>query len=99
MKNIVLGLSIALTAFVCNASNHVKACNTIKDIKENQIPKDVQKWLKKELSNTSTKVLKNFDTPAFFTKKNAKIIGYIKGYDKTQGAKTGMFLLHQPINK
>lgn len=58
---------------------------------DNNIPKEVTVWLNKELANSSTQVLESFDGPEFYTSKNAKIIGYIKGYDQSQGAKTVMF--------
>ncbi|WNH08699.1 hypothetical protein [Thalassobellus suaedae] len=91
MKKILSVLLVALTTLVCNANNHKKGCNTLEEINDAQIPEAVKKWLKNELSNTTTTVLENFETPAFFIKKKAKIIGYIKGYDQTLGAKTGVF--------
>lgn len=91
MKQILTVLLIALTTLICNAKTPLEPCNNLEDTKNSQIPRYVQKWLKSELSNTTTAVLENFETPAFYTKKNAKVIGYIKGYDKTIGAKTGIF--------
>jgi len=91
MKNTLLILLFVLTAVVCNAKNPTTPCSTLEAVKDNQIPKDVEKWLKAELANTTSTVLENFETPAFFTNKKAKIIGYIKGYDKTLGAKTAQF--------
>ena len=91
MKNTLLILLFVLTAVVCNAKNPTTPCSTLEAVKDNQIPKDVEKWLKAELANTTSTVLENFETPAFFTNKKAKIIGYIKGYDKTLGAKTALF--------
>ncbi|UKM65502.1 hypothetical protein GSB9_02072 [Flavobacteriaceae bacterium GSB9] len=91
MKTILFILLIALTTSVCNASNPITPSETSTTTIDKQIPEDVKAWLKAELANTTTTVLENFETPAFFTKKNAKIIGYIKGYDQTLGAKTGIF--------
>lgn len=91
MKTILSILLFALTALVCNAENPMTHCKTSEVVNDNQIPEEVEKWLKAELANSTTTVLETFETPAFFTKKNAKIIGYIKGYDQTLGAKTGLF--------
>lgn len=91
MKKILLILLFALTSIVCNAKNPITPCVTLEAVNDKNIPKDVKKWLKAELANTTTSVLENFETPAFYTKKKAKIIGYIKGYDQTLGAKTGIF--------
>jgi len=91
MKTILSILLFALTTLVCNAENPIIPCKKSVVVNDNQIPEEVEKWLKAELANSTTTVLENFETPAFFTKKNAKIIGYIKGYDQTLGAKTGIF--------
>ncbi|GAA3642353.1 hypothetical protein [Flavivirga jejuensis] len=91
MKKILSVLFIFITTFVCNAKNPIEPCNKVENINDNKIPEGIKKWLKSELSNTTTAVLENFESPAFYTKKKAKIIGYIKRYDKTLGAKTGIF--------
>tara|TARA_B100000809_G_scaffold21356_1_gene18776 strand:+ start:964 stop:2790 length:1827 start_codon:yes stop_codon:yes gene_type:complete len=64
---------------------------TVKENGEAEIPENVSLWLKEELSKSTTTVLENFESPAFFTNKTAKVIGYIKNYDKERGAKTVMF--------
>jgi hypothetical protein len=61
------------------------------EIIEKSIPENVTLWLEKELSKTTTAVLNDFESPLFFTKKNAKVVGYIKGYDKKKNASTVMF--------
>lgn len=91
MKKLITLLLITLTTLVCNADNTRVYSNTTEKINDTEIPKEVKKWLKSELAKTTTKVLENFEIPAFFTKKKAKVIGYIKGYDKAIGAKTGLF--------
>ncbi len=91
MKTIVTTLFFALTFLFCEAKPIENQIKTNKVSTVNKIPTYVKKWLDKELANTTTTVLKTFESPAFFTKKNARIIGYIKGYDQTQGAKTGMY--------
>tara|TARA_R110002049_G_scaffold292252_3_gene476668 strand:- start:19704 stop:21539 length:1836 start_codon:yes stop_codon:yes gene_type:complete len=91
MKKILSLLIIALTFLVSHAKNPINPGNVCVEVNENDIPKEVEKWLKAELAKSTTTILENFETPAFFTKKKAKIIGYIKGYDKTLGAKTGIF--------
>lgn len=91
MKKSLSLLLIVLTILVCHAKKNINHSITCKGIHENGIPKDVEKWLESELSKTTTTVLENFDTPAFFTNKKAKVIGYIKGYDQSLGAKTGIF--------
>lgn len=99
MKTILSILLFTLTTLVCNAENPITSCKTTEVVNDNQIPEAVEKWLKAELANTTTTVLENFETPAFFTKKKAKIIGYIKGYDQTLGAKTGMFYYRNQLTR
>lgn len=95
MKTILTTLFCALAILICEAipleKSPKKTFKTNKVITDSEIPVYVKDWLNAELANTTTAVLKTFETPAFFTKKNAKIIGYIKNYDQTQGAKTGMY--------
>ncbi|TYA74207.1 hypothetical protein [Seonamhaeicola marinus] len=99
MKHLLSIAFIAITSFMCNANNYYEHCNTPEKKDINEIPKHVEKWLKSELANTSTTVLNSFETPAFFTKRNAKIIGYIKGYDQNLGAKTGIFYYRNQLTR
>lgn len=62
-----------------------------KGSKETAIPKEVTIWLNKELAKSITALLENFESPAFFRKENAKIVGYIKNYDAKRAPKTVMF--------
>ncbi|MDO3695072.1 TlpA disulfide reductase family protein [Wenyingzhuangia sp. chi5] len=67
--------------------------------KENEVPKKVQKWFKKELSKVKTTPLKDFNSPDFFNQKPAKLIGYIKGYDTRLGFKTGIMYMSNNITR
>ncbi|MEP5338815.1 MAG: hypothetical protein ABJL44_18970 [Algibacter sp.] len=91
MKKILTVICIALTTVIVSARSPIKDCSTLEIVNDTQIPEEVEKWLKAELANSTTTILENFETPAFYNSKKAKIIGYIKGYDKTLGAKTGLF--------
>ncbi|KJD34043.1 hypothetical protein PK35_04735 [Tamlana nanhaiensis] len=95
MKNLVIMLFIAVITFTGNANN----LNITTKVNDSEIPKEVQKWLDKELANTTTKVLEDFESPEFYTSKTAKVIGYIKGYDKTVGAKTGIFYYDNQLTR
>ncbi len=92
-KKLTIVLMIFLVIFTSEAKSNTKPETkiTAKEVYGNDIPKEVTTWLTKELANTSTKVLENFETPAFYTPKKAKIIGYIKNYNQSLGAKTGIF--------
>jgi thiol-disulfide isomerase/thioredoxin len=56
----------------------------------NEVPKHVTKWIEKELKKVKTKPITDFNSDEFFNPKKAKLIGYIKGYDKRLGFTTGI---------
>ena len=91
MKTILTSFLIVLCSLFCEAKPTKNSLKTNDITFDDKIPDYVEKWLNDELANSTTIVLENFESPAFFTRKNAKIIGYINGYDQTQGAKTEMY--------
>lgn len=99
MKKFVTLLLISCATFVCKANNPIDDCNAREEINDTDIPKEVKKWLENELASSTTKVLESFETPNFYTNKKAKIIGYIKDYDKTLGAKTGIFYYKNQLTR
>lgn len=58
--------------------------------KPKEVPEDVKKWIQGELNSITETPIKDFNSDRFFNPKKAKLIGYIKGYDKRLGFNTGM---------
>lgn len=48
----------------------------------NDIPDSIQNWLDAELAKGKVKTLVDYNSSAFFTRDTARIIGYIKNYDR-----------------
>lgn len=57
--------------------------------KERTVPKEVRKWLENETANANRKTMFRIDEGEFFEKDTARIVGYIKGYDKRSGIQKG----------
>ncbi len=58
--------------------------------KPKEVPEYVNKWIQEELNKITDTPIKDFNSDWFFNPKKAKLIGYIKGYDKRLGFNTGM---------
>lgn len=58
--------------------------------KPKEVPKHVTKWIQKELNKVTESPIKNFNSKQFFNSKKAKLIGYIKEYDKRLKYNTGI---------
>ncbi len=58
--------------------------------KPKEIPKYVNKWIEKELNKVTESPIKDFNSKQFFNPKKAKIIGYIKEYDRRLKYNTGV---------
>ncbi|MGY5354111.1 TlpA family protein disulfide reductase [Wenyingzhuangia sp. IMCC45467] len=67
--------------------------------KKNKVPKKITKWFKKELAKVKSEPIKEYNSPNFFNKKNAKLIGYIKGYDSRLGFETGIIFMENEITR
>ncbi|SHG55886.1 Thiol-disulfide isomerase or thioredoxin [Salegentibacter echinorum] len=61
------------------------------------VPEKVSKWIDNELAKVKAKPLKDFDSPQFFKRGTARIIGYLKGYDVSLGFTTGIIYLGNDI--
>ena len=55
-----------------------------------EIPSNVQQWIDAELAKAKIKKLVDYKSPDFFSRDTARVIGYIKGYDRRLGFSTGM---------
>ncbi|WP_207426638.1 TlpA disulfide reductase family protein [Pedobacter sp. SYSU D00535] len=58
--------------------------------KESGIPARVQSWLDSEHARAKRKTLVDYSAAEFFSPDTARLIGYIKGYDRRAGFNTGM---------
>jgi thiol-disulfide isomerase/thioredoxin len=63
------------------------------------IPEPVSKWMNNELKKVTKKPIANFNSPQFFNKTTARLIGYIKGYDLRLGFKTGIIYTRNDITR
>jgi len=63
--------------------------NTNKHVREG-VPAVVQTWLEGEIAKSRKEPLADFQSPNFFSKDTARLVGYLKGYDKSLGFTTGL---------
>jgi thiol-disulfide isomerase/thioredoxin len=66
---------------------------------KNAVPYGVQKWIDRELAKAKRKTLMNFDAGEFFSGDTARLIGYIKGYDKRAGFSSGIIYTSNEITR
>jgi thiol-disulfide isomerase/thioredoxin len=67
---------------------------------EKAVPDYVQKWIQVNLQKAKNKTcLKDYNSPAFFSKDSAHIIGYLKGYSRKLGFSTGMIYTSNEITR
>jgi thiol-disulfide isomerase/thioredoxin len=64
---------------------------------DNSVPYGVTKWINGELAKAKRKTLMNFDAGEFFSHDTARLIGYIKGYDRRAGFESGIIYLGNEI--
>ena len=57
---------------------------------ERYVPDAAQHWLAAELAKAKVKTLVEYDSPRFFSRDTARLVGYIKGYDPRLNFHTGM---------
>ena len=80
---------------ICLEENKQKAEKTQKTI-----PAHVEIWLKDELKNAKTKKeLPSYQSEHFFSTQNARLVGYIKGYDPRLGFSTGIIYARNDITR
>ncbi|MDR2383588.1 MAG: TlpA family protein disulfide reductase [Prevotellaceae bacterium] len=66
---------------------------------DNKLPYGIQKWIDSELAKAKRKTPMNFAAGEFFSNDTARLIGYIKGYDKRAGFSTGIIYLSNEITR
>ena len=64
-----------------------------------ETPKKIEQWLDAELAKNKNAPIKNYEDDAFFSKKPAKIIGYIKGYDTRLKFDTGIYYASNELTR
>jgi len=64
-----------------------------------EIPVEVSQWIDGELAKAKRKTLMDFEAGEFFESDTARLIGYIKGYDRNAGFSTGMIYVKNEITK
>ena len=67
--------------------------------KINALPKSVEKWIDDALVKATKKPLEDYNSPDFFNRSSAKLIGYIKGYDTRLGFDTGIMYMGNDITR
>lgn len=67
--------------------------------KQNTVPKEVTNWINLELSKSTEKPITDYNSPQFFSKTPARLIGYIKGYDKRLDFTTGIMYMGNVITR
>jgi hypothetical protein len=65
--------------------------------RDNTVPQEVRKWIDEELAKASRKTLMDFDAGEFFSHDTARLIGYIKGYDRRAYFSTGTIVMTNEI--
>jgi thiol-disulfide isomerase/thioredoxin len=66
---------------------------------DKSVPHGVTKWINRELAKAKRKTLMNFDAGEFFSHDTARLIGYIKGYDRRAGFESGIVYLSNEITR
>lgn len=65
--------------------------------KVSEVPAGVKVWIDSELAKAKNKSLVDYTSPAFFSKDTARLVGYIKGYDRRLGFSTGIIYASNEI--
>jgi hypothetical protein len=63
------------------------------------VPSEVKNWIDGELAKAKRKTLMNFDAGEFFSNDTARLIGYIKGYDKRAEFSSGIVYMGDAITE
>ncbi len=65
----------------------------------NNLPSDVESWLKSEVSSSKRKASVLLNQEDFFCNDTARIVGYIKGYDIRSGFSTGIIYISNELTR
>ncbi|MDR1331590.1 MAG: TlpA family protein disulfide reductase [Tannerella sp.] len=66
---------------------------------DSEIPDSVSRWIDGELAKAKRQTLMNIDAGEFFAEDDARLIGYIKGYDPRAGFSTGLIYFKNRITR
>ncbi|MBC8054084.1 MAG: redoxin family protein [Sphingobacteriaceae bacterium] len=66
--------------------------------RSHEVPANVNAWLDAELAKSKNNTLVNYTSPQFFNTDTARVIGYIKGYDRRLGFSTGIVYASNEIS-
>ena len=64
-----------------------------------EVPDEVMQWINDELANARRQTLMNFAAGEFFANDTARLVGYIRGYDRRSGLYSGMIHLTNEITR
>ena len=67
--------------------------------KVQEVPAGVKDWIGSELAKVKNKSLVDYTSPSFFSRDTARLIGYIKGYDRRLGFSTGIIYANNEITR
>lgn len=59
----------------------------------------IDKWIKEQLNKAPKNTLANYELPSFFTEKQSRLIGCIKGYDTRLGFTTGIIYASNTLTR
>lgn len=59
----------------------------------------INKWIKEQLNKAPKNTLASYDLPSFFTEKQSRLIGCIKGYDTRLGFTTGIIYASNTLTR
>ena len=64
-----------------------------------EIPDDVLQWIDNELAQARRQTMMNFEAGEFFAADTARLVGYIRGFDRRAGFSTGMIFDNNAITR
>lgn len=67
--------------------------------KSTEVQKEVTKWLNAELAKSTRKTPMDFKSDQFFGEGNARLVGYLKGYDVRLGFTTGIIYANNVLTR
>ncbi|WP_111309054.1 TlpA family protein disulfide reductase [Confluentibacter sediminis] len=67
--------------------------------KQKLIPDAISNWLEQEIAKSTKKPIEDYNSPEFFNKTPAKLIGYIRGYSDRLGFNTGIMYTDNVITR
>lgn len=68
-------------------------------VESSKVPADITKWIDVSLAKVKGQAPINFNSDKFFSDKNARLIGYIKGYDQRLGFTTGLVYTNNELTR